>query len=338
MKKIFQRVLIGAAVSVVIYFVIAIALIITDAPIAPATEKEAVDFTTAIDANYSNMPEMTLFTSRDGQQLGYRLYGDTIYSNRIVILIHGSGWHGMQFHPMASYLAERGDLVIVPDLRGHGVSPARRGDVDHIGQLEEDLADLIDRLEAIAPDKPVIIGGHSSGGGLVVRFAGGEYGDKADGFILLAPFLKYNAPTTKPNSGGWAHAATRRIIGLTMLNSVGITALNHLPVIAFSMPRSVLDGPYGATATTQYTFRLNTSFAPRSDYQADLAAMDRPVLLIAGDADEAFDASRYEDVISEQTTSGTYHIVFGGSHIGILTDQHVFEIMQEWLENIPSPG
>lgn len=51
----------------------------------------------------------------------------------------------MQFHRLANQLSEHG-WVAVPDLRGHGVSPERRGDVDHIGQLEEDLADLIDQL------------------------------------------------------------------------------------------------------------------------------------------------------------------------------------------------
>ena len=73
--------------------------------------------------------------------------------------------------------------------------------------------------------------GHSSGGWLVVRFAGGAHGDLIDHAVLLAPFLKYNAPTTRENAGGWAYTMVRRIIGLSMLNTFRITALNYLPII-----------------------------------------------------------------------------------------------------------
>lgn len=334
MKTLIARTMTGLLVAAAAYVLIALALVASDRPNAPPTQGDAIDFADAVAADYSSLPGLTEFSARDGTRLGYRLYGDPSAAERIVVLVHGSGWHGMQFHAMAGFLSRQGGTaVVVPDLRGHGPAPLRRGDVDHIGQLEDDLADLIDHVSVSAPGKPVLLGGHSSGGGLVVRFAGGEHGDRADGFILLAPFLKYDAPTTKPNSGGWAHPATRRIIGLVMLNALGVTALNHLPVIAFAMPQAVLDGPYGATVTTAYSYRLNTSFAPRDDYGADLAAMDRPFLLIAGDADEAFDAARYEDVISAHTDSGAYHVVPCGSHIGILTDPQVFAIIDAWLDS-----
>lgn len=86
--------------------------------------------------------------------------------------------------------------------------------MDYIGQFEDDLADLIEILREQVPGTDLIIGGHSSGGGLTVRFAGSEYTTLSDGYILLSPFLKYNAPTTRPNSGGWAHPLSRRIAGL----------------------------------------------------------------------------------------------------------------------------
>ena len=59
-----------------------------------------------------------------------------------MVLIHGSGWYGAQFDGLAPKLADVAD-VLVPDLRGHGKNPDRRGDVDYIGQFEDDIADLI---------------------------------------------------------------------------------------------------------------------------------------------------------------------------------------------------
>jgi alpha-beta hydrolase superfamily lysophospholipase len=39
----------------------------------------------------------------------------------------------MQFHPLAIYLSSNGLAhVITPDLRGHGFTPAQRGDVAYI--------------------------------------------------------------------------------------------------------------------------------------------------------------------------------------------------------------
>ena len=84
------------------------------------------------------------------------------------------------------------------------------------------MTDLIAIIQKDDPKAMLIVGGHSSGGGLAIRFAGSQYGHKANAYLLLAPFLKYNAPTTQSDSGGWAKPYTGRIIGLAMLNSIGI--------------------------------------------------------------------------------------------------------------------
>ena len=297
---------------------------------------ESLDFSAAISQDLAGLPEPTSWTARDGTALVYRRYDPEATVGRVVVLVHGSGWHGMQFHAMASALA-RQDLatVIVPDLRGHGRDPERRGDVDHIGQLEEDLADLIGHLRALGLDGRMVLGGHSSGGGLVIRFAGGPFGKIADAFLLMAPFLKYDAPTTRLNSGGWARPATPRIIGLSILNGLGIAGFNHLPVISFAMPHSVLDGPLGATATTRYSHRMNVSFAPRPDFGADLAAMTAPFLLVAGDKDEAFIAEAYEPTIAEHTDAGSYRVLPGISHLGIVSDPAAIETVATWLATLP---
>jgi alpha-beta hydrolase superfamily lysophospholipase len=238
----------------------------------------------------------------------------------------------MQFHHLASFVSQNGLAhVVAPDLRGHGFSPARRGDVDYTGQLEDDLADLLSEMRRQHPGAKIIVGGHSSGGGLAIRFAGGPYGDQADAYLLLAPFLKYNAPTTRPNSGGWAQPLSGRIAGLSMLNRVGIPWFNHLTVIQFDMPAAVLNGPLGESATTAYSYRLNTAFAPRSNYGHDLAALQQPFLLAAGLDDAAFIAKQYEPVISQYTQSGKYVLLPGVGHIDLLTTPQLEPALADWL-------
>lgn len=227
------------------------------------------------------------------------------------------------------------DMSKNPDaLRGQGFTPEQRGDVAYIGQLEDDLADLIGVAQQKFPETTMIIGGHSSGGGLAVRFAGGEHGTMADAYLLLAPFLKYNAPTTRRGSGGWARPLTRRIMGLTMLNSIGIRWFNGLTVIQINMPQAVLDGPLGDSATTAYSYRLNTAYAPRSKYGRDLAAITQPLLVVAGTDDESFIAEQYEPTISAHTSIGTYSLLPDVGHIDLLTTPEIEPVLAEWLVDL----
>ncbi|MBU2533353.1 MAG: lysophospholipase [Alphaproteobacteria bacterium] len=268
---------------------------------------------------------------RDGFSLETRRYGDAATAGRIVILLHGSGWHGMQFHKLAKALAALENIaVLVPDLRGHGVKPGRRGDIGFVGQFEEDIADLIGDARKTSPQAEIILGGHSSGGGLAVRFAGGRYGALAERYALLAPYLGHAAPTTRPNSGGWARPAIRRIIGLSMLNALRITFLNHLPVIAFAMPQAVLDGPLGHTATTAYSHRLNVSYAPRH-HARDLGALTQPVLVLVGTDDEAFIAEQYDPVMARYSRQADTRLIEGCGHLDIVNNDEAITVLSRWI-------
>lgn len=311
--KIVRKLLNGLAIAFAVYFAIAFTLIYTDRAPPPAPGG-GLDFAEAVQDAGVAAPAPQTYLARDGSRLPLRVYEGPGEGAPLVILLHGSGWFGQQFEALAPRLADIAD-VLVPDLRGHGRKPDRRGDVDYIGQLEDDIADLI--AARARPGQKVVLAGHSSGGGLVVRFAGGANGAMIDGAVLLAPFLKYNAPTTRASSGGWARPMTRRIIGLSMLNAANIRTFNHLPVIRFNFPPAVLTGPLGANATLAYSYRLNVSYAPRSDYLADVAALP-PFLLIAGREDEAFVASAYEPLMSAVNSRGEYLLVDGVGHLGIV--------------------
>ena len=304
------------AVSLCITALVPFGLIVSQWPMKMTAIQsgETLNFESALAANLQTAPEPEQIEMRDGWSMPVRKYGTQDARKPLLILVHGSGWNGLQYNAMAQNLSNDAHVLAV-DLRGHGATPERRGDVDYIGQMEDDLADLIN-AEAIEGQQLVMLG-HSSGGGLVVRFAGGVHGALIDKAVLLAPFLKYNAPSTRADAGGWAHLLLRRVIGLSILNGFGITALNHLTTIQFNMPAEVLDGPYGTLATTSYSYRLNTGFAPREDYLSDIKALPEFTLLV-GSADEAFYAEKYEGVMRAVTDKGTYEIVNGVDHLGII--------------------
>lgn len=318
-------------IPAVIYLGIALGLILSQRP-GPLPQAKGPDFSGLLadrfDAPVSDAAfTRDSYTTPDGVAHPVTVVArGAVRDKPLVVMVHGSGWHGQQFDRLAWALRDVAELRAVT-LRGHGADPVRRGDVDYIGQLEDDLASAIGD---VAPGRKVAMLGHSSGGGLVVRFAGGRHGGLIDAAILLAPFLKHDAPTTRENAGGWARPLTRRIIGLSMLNMVGIHALDHLAAIRFAMPEAVLDGPLGHTATTAYSWRLNKSYAPRRDYKADIAALP-PFLLIAGADDESFRADEYEPLMSGVTGKGRYHVLPGVGHLGVVDAPQTETLIREAL-------
>ena len=323
-----RRILKTIAISFSVYFAIAALLIGFGVGDVPNSHDDRISFSELF-FDYSGLPELKSFTARDGIQLGYRHY--PAESDRVVILLHGAGWHSQYFLPLASFISSEGLAeVYTPDLRGHGHRPERRGDIDYIGQLEDDLADLIAIIHEQNPDAKLIIGGHSSGGGLAIRFAGSRYGDQADAYLLLSPFLKYNAPTTRPNSGGFANPHTKRIAGLTMLNNLGIHRFDCLTAIEFNMPEEARDG----TETLSYSHRLNTGYAP-GNYKKDLEAITQPLLVVAGTADESFFAEQYEPVISQHADL-EMELLDGITHMGVVVGPEVRPVVKKWLESLTS--
>lgn len=266
---------------------------------------------------YSSMqelPPIQSFQARDGARLGYRRYPGG-GSGIDVVLIHGASSHSLYLCSFARALSAAGPNVYTPDLRGHGPSPIRRGDIDYIEQLEDDLADLIAHLAAEnGGGRTVVVAGHSSGGGLAVRFAGGRHAHLASAYLLLAPYLGYNAPTVRHGSGGFAEASLTKIIYLAILNGFGIRVFNGARVLRFNLPEPYRDG----TETLAYSYRLMTGINPRN-YKTDLSAIKVPLLVLIGSEDEAFHASAFEPAITALVRGATIKLIDGASHLGLVT-------------------
>ncbi|NPD46132.1 MULTISPECIES: alpha/beta hydrolase [unclassified Lentimicrobium] len=312
-------------ISLAIYFGIASGLIAIDKkPENESLEQNQLVFDELV-IDYSSIPPLDTFLCRDDVYLDYRYYPSK--SEVVIILLHGSGWHSKYFLPLANYLSEQSLAhVYTPDLRGHGINPMKRGDIVYIKQYEDDLADLIKLVKKKHPDSKIILGGHSSGGGLAIRFAGCKYGDQVDALLLLTPYLKYNAPTIKPGSGGWTSVHLPRIIGLSMLNNVFIKRFNHLPIIDFNMPKKHRDG----TETLTYSYRLNTGYAPKN-YKRDFKSMNQKVLLLVGSNDEANIPHEYEPTVSQYKEDAIVKIIDNVSHMGLVMGEEVRPVIKEWI-------
>lgn len=140
-----------------------------------------------------------------------------------LMLIHGWGCSAFAFHENIAPLASAGVHVIVPDLRGHGLSdkpdePARYGTaamVQHIGEIADALG-----LKRFA------VAGHSMGAALALRFA---------------------------------IANPRRVTGLGLLAPVGTSGLPLLSLVRLLSPRISL--PAWRALNTRWMTRFFLSLA-----------------------------------------------------------------------------
>ena len=262
--------------------------------------------------DYSGLPGVQRYPARDGAALAYRHYAPATGSNgtatRRIVLVHGSSASSRSMHSLAQALVAAGFTVDALDMRGHGDSGSH-GQAAYVGQLEDDLQDF---MRAVPFAGPSTLLGFSSGGGFVLRFAGGARQALFDRYVLLSPFLRYNAPTLRPGNGGWASVGMPRMVGLRVLNRLGVTAWNSLPVIEFA-----LDAQARSFLTASYSYTLATNFGPHDDYAADIRSAHAPMQLLAGTDDELMYADRYASTFAAAGKPVPVTLVPGAGHIGL---------------------
>jgi alpha-beta hydrolase superfamily lysophospholipase len=268
---------------------------------------------TARAVDRSTMPALDHFTARDGTLLAYRHYpARGTATPKIAILVHGSSGSSVAVHALADALAGHGVETYAPDIRGHG-SSGTRGDIAYLGQLEDDLADLVAEIRKAAPNAPLTLLGHSAGGGFVLRVASSPIKDQFARTVLLAPYLGYDAPSTRENSGGWASPDIPRILGLMVLHRLGISCCDALPTLAFAVPP---DSARILAAT--YSDRLMRNFATRG-YKADFAAVTRPMTLISGADDELMLPDKFADAVHAVAPNVDVKLIDGINHMQIVS-------------------
>ena len=261
----------------------------------------------------STMPPIEHFSARDGTNLAYRHYpARGAATGKIAIVVHGSSGSSPAVHALSDALAARGVETYAPDMRGHGGS-GTRGDIAYMGQLENDMEDFVAVVRKAWPTQPITLLGHSAGGGFVLRVASSPIKTLFARTVMLAPYLGYDAPTNRPNSGGWARADVPRIFALMALRRLGIDCCEALPTLAFAVPAH----SENFLAST-YSYRLMRNFATRG-YRTDLADAAGPLTLISGADDQLMLADKYADAVHAVAPKVGVKLIEGVDHMGIVS-------------------
>jgi len=123
----------------------------------------------------------------------------------VILALHGFGDSGeLTFDGAAADWSARGIAVYAIDQRGFGANPSRR-QWPGAERLEADAIAVAEALRARHPDVPLVVVGHSMGGG--VALAAAAQGLPADGLVLAGPAIAGGASLNPVyRAGGWTMA------------------------------------------------------------------------------------------------------------------------------------
>lgn len=313
---------------VIIYFCLCAVLIVW--PVPDQRPVANYDYSSLSEsAQHIDSGEEQWLTQRDGTQLFFRVY-DSV-STTTLVLLHGSGSDSRYLSGIAAYLASTGIFrVVTPDVRGHGRNSGRRGDIDYIGQLDHDLEDLLAHIHKDYRGGKIIVGGHSSGGGMALRYVGNIHVRQPDGLLLLSPYLGNESPTVKPNSGGWVTVVLKRWIGLSMINRFGFRLLNRLTVLLFNRPDTWND----ELQVPSYSYRMAVNYGP-NNYVKDIEKIKVPSLILVGSNDESFYPEKFFPVFEVGASAKLVDVIVveGANHMSIVDGAGSRNCIVDWYES-----
>jgi alpha-beta hydrolase superfamily lysophospholipase len=267
--------------------------------------------------------EKTLRTL-DDFDLFYRRYDPKGKAKCAVIALHGMSLHSGHYIQWAKELAEKGIVVIAPDLRGRGRSVSaewKKGEIHSVKRLSQDILEL--RNKEIS-DLPVYIMGASMGG--VIGLYHAMYTDHIAGVAAGGPPFGVYSP---------AALLMTSLIATIAPDHIMQGSHSHLQNIAGSVgrldllqkdPLVIADG-MNAVSTLEIlrTIRQMQKVVPH---------INVPILIVYGNRDKLI-TRRQMEIMKEKLASKhcEIRVIDGMGHDLLGEDQHdaCLDVMLEWL-------
>lgn len=252
---------------------------------------------------------MGFVTTADGTEIFFKDWG----SGQPVVFSHGWPLNSDAWDSQSRFMAENGYRAIAHDRRGHGRSgqPWNGNDMD---TYADDLAHLIETLDL----RDAVLVGHSTGGGEVVRYLGRHGSARVSKAVLLGAVPPLMLKTEANPEG----------LPIEVFDGIRAGVLNDRSQFYQDLSASFF-GP-GVSQGTRDAFWLMSMACglkaavdcvkqfSETDFTADLAGIDVPVLVAHGDADQivpiADSALKSAELIKDATLKvypGAPHGLFG---------------------------
>jgi len=235
-----------------------------------------------------------------------------------LVFIHGGGAHSkLGYFQLAKTLKDNFSIeTILIDLRGHGLSDGKRGDSPKVNSLYKDLNALIQKVNS-KNNIPLYLGGHSSGGGLLLNYSTWKKRADVDGFLFVSPEFGYKSKTEREHRIPFAEVK----IGKFVIN--GITQgllMQHSNVVFFNYPKEILkENPLILEAIT---VNMSKSLTPKKPIK-QVQKITEPIAIFIGEHDELFNPEKVVNYASLPLTKNkktVTSIIPNQNHLSILND------------------
>ena len=278
------------------------------------------------------MPEMRslMLKMRDGTNINCVDYFPASPAHSSIVFMHGLGEHCGRYAHLADYFCTRGFAVRTYDLRGHGKSSGRRGDIPHQDSLLDDAQQVMHDWQTSCPTSVTrqLLLGHSMGGLFAAKFALSKMYD-LHGLILSAPALAIYM--------NFVERSLLKVLSsvapsLTLSNGLKTQYLSHDPkVVASYLTDTLVHDRISARL-------LNSMLTTMHDVFTHASSLDLPTLLLVAGQDKLVDStgslrfaqSGPENHLRLCTYENLYHEIFNE-----LDTKAVFDDVGIWLDELP---
>ncbi len=243
------------------------------------------------------------FSSADGAESALRVFEPPGLAENVpvMLMMPALGVRASFYGALSEPLASVGLRLATCDLRGHGLSrlrPGRRSDFGFRQMVEMDWPAAVTAIGQAYPDAPVILMGHSLGGKLSLLFAAANPGAVA-AVVTVASCSVY-----------WKAFAPSRRLGLLAMTQ--LTAVIGRVWGSYPGHRLGFGGHEARGVMADWAYQARTGRyrvkGSQIDYEAALAGMATPALMISIEGDGYAPASAADHLASKLPSPRRLHL------------------------------
>ena len=244
-----------------------------------------------------------------------------------IILVHGIGEYCERYQHVAEFLTGIGCAVYGFDHIGHGKSEGKRGCMSYADAFSI-ISTFKSELRKEFPDIPVIIYGHSMGGGVVLSY-GTQYPEGVTGIIATSPAVGMANPM---------NPSMVKMLRILKKIAPNLTVSNGLPADGISHDRAVVDR-YQSDPLVHDKVSVTLGL-DLMDWGDALSAYNKPypvpLFLAQGSEDRLVDPVAAERFALNLKGNVTYKRFEGGYHElhNEPNKQELFTAMAGWINEL----